>query len=293
MPLPHLYLIIPSQTFFILYFPTLPPLPLIAHFSVVCSSFLFILLFLFSLMFVLHSLSLLLLFLSFFTFFIPPPPPSSPLFLFVSFLSTWFHSTFPFCFSPVLPHPFNPLFLLFLSVLSLISLPPHSPLSLSATVLIVSSCFVLHSFYSSSQSSLLFRHCSYCFHLTATENQKEVDSLMATMVSMMTQRTMSPKCRDAIIELILKNVAWERLDWGEKFIRMGGAMFFFICFINVCLNDVCLFNYVLFISSLFFYVDEFFELGILLFVFLFISVFSYYLFFIYLVCGFFWGDSQN
>lgn len=58
--------------------------------------------------------------------------------------------------------------------------------------------------------------------LLMQENQKEVDSLMATMVSMMTQRTMSPQCRDAIIELILKNVPYDRLDWGDKFIRMGG-----------------------------------------------------------------------
>lgn len=59
--------------------------------------------------------------------------------------------------------------------------------------------------------------------LLLQENQKEIDSLMATMVSMMTQRTMSGMCRDAIIELILKNIPWERLDWGDKFIRMGGT----------------------------------------------------------------------
>lgn len=59
-------------------------------------------------------------------------------------------------------------------------------------------------------------------HMIA-ENQKEVDSLMATMVSMLTQRTMSGLCRDAIIELVLKNLAWDRLDWGDKFIRMGGV----------------------------------------------------------------------
>lgn len=53
-------------------------------------------------------------------------------------------------------------------------------------------------------------------------NQKEIDSLMATMVSIVTQRTMSGECRDAIIELVLKNVEWDRLDWGDKFIRMGG-----------------------------------------------------------------------
>ena len=47
---------------------------------------------------------------------------------------------------------------------------------------------------------------------------------MATMVSMMTQRMMSGLCRDAIIELILKNIPWERLDWGEKFIKMGGKI---------------------------------------------------------------------
>ena len=55
---------------------------------------------------------------------------------------------------------------------------------------------------------------------------------MATMVSMMTQRTMSGLCRDAIIELVLKNLPWDHLDWGDKFIRMGGEyckVYLFIC----------------------------------------------------------------
>ncbi|KAK8725785.1 hypothetical protein OTU49_010481 [Cherax quadricarinatus] len=53
-------------------------------------------------------------------------------------------------------------------------------------------------------------------------NQKEIDSLMATFVSIVTQRTMSGICRDAIIELILKNVEWNKLGWGDRFVRMGG-----------------------------------------------------------------------
>ncbi|KAK4288564.1 hypothetical protein Pmani_038411 [Petrolisthes manimaculis] len=55
------------------------------------------------------------------------------------------------------------------------------------------------------------------------ENQKEIDSLMATFVSVVTQRTMTGLCRDAVIELLLKNLPWEQLSWGEKFIRMGGV----------------------------------------------------------------------
>ncbi|KAK3857144.1 hypothetical protein Pcinc_036588 [Petrolisthes cinctipes] len=55
------------------------------------------------------------------------------------------------------------------------------------------------------------------------ENQKEIDTLMATFVSVLTQRTMTALCRDAVIELLLKNVPWERLSWGDKFIRMGGV----------------------------------------------------------------------
>ncbi|KAG7169405.1 unc-45 B-like [Homarus americanus] len=47
-------------------------------------------------------------------------------------------------------------------------------------------------------------------------------NLMATLVSIVTQRTMSGLCRDAVIELILKNVDWEKLNWADKFIRMGG-----------------------------------------------------------------------
>lgn len=55
-----------------------------------------------------------------------------------------------------------------------------------------------------------------------TENQKEIDSLMASFVSVITQHTMTGLCRDAVIELLLKNVPWDRLNWGDKFIKMGG-----------------------------------------------------------------------
>lgn len=47
---------------------------------------------------------------------------------------------------------------------------------------------------------------------------------MASLVSCMTQRTMTAECRDAVIELILKNVEWKKLDWAEKFIKMGGKV---------------------------------------------------------------------
>ncbi|KAK7085106.1 Protein unc-45 A [Halocaridina rubra] len=54
------------------------------------------------------------------------------------------------------------------------------------------------------------------------ENQKEIDSLMATFTTSVTNRTMTGECRDAIIELLLKNVDANYLCWGEKFTKMGG-----------------------------------------------------------------------
>ncbi|XP_047471995.1 LOW QUALITY PROTEIN: protein unc-45 homolog B-like [Penaeus chinensis] len=55
------------------------------------------------------------------------------------------------------------------------------------------------------------------------ENKKEIDSLMVVMMTTITKSTISGLCRDAIIELVLKNVEYDRLNWGDKLIRMGGV----------------------------------------------------------------------
>lgn len=45
---------------------------------------------------------------------------------------------------------------------------------------------------------------------------------MVVMMTTITKSTITGRCRDAIIELVLKNVEYDRLNWGDKLIRMGG-----------------------------------------------------------------------
>ena len=54
------------------------------------------------------------------------------------------------------------------------------------------------------------------------ENQKEIDSVMAVLTKSITNRTMTGKCRDAVIEIILKNIEYDCLDWVKKFCRISG-----------------------------------------------------------------------
>ena len=70
------------------------------------------------------------------------------------------------------------------------------------------------------------------------ENQKEIDSLLAVFTTSVSNATMTGECRDAVIELLLKNVDAHYLEWGNKFIRIGGLIF--ILFDNVSL--VIIFN---------------------------------------------------
>lgn len=60
--------------------------------------------------------------------------------------------------------------------------------------------------------------------LLISENKKEIDSLMVVMMTTITKSTISGRCRDAIIELVLKNIEYDRLNWGDKLIRMGGML---------------------------------------------------------------------
>lgn len=166
-------------------------------------------------------------------FFIPSLHLSSSIIYFLSFSSPPSFPLITYC-SSVCSSPLSvPPLLLLLSFLS----PPLFPLSAYFSP-VFSSLHLLLTVLSTFLS-LFFYH----FHLTTTENQKEVDSLMATFVSMVTQRTMSPQCRDAIIELIIKNVPYDRLNWGDKFIRMGGAswiifvlfIYYFLFLLSICL----------------------------------------------------------
>ncbi|XP_068210015.1 protein unc-45 homolog B [Palaemon carinicauda] len=54
------------------------------------------------------------------------------------------------------------------------------------------------------------------------DNQKEIDTLLVVFTKSVTNATMSGECRDAVIELLLKNVDCQYLEWGHKFIKAGG-----------------------------------------------------------------------
>ncbi|RXG56928.1 Protein unc-45-like protein B [Armadillidium vulgare] len=54
------------------------------------------------------------------------------------------------------------------------------------------------------------------------ENTKEIDSIMTVLTKSITSRAMSGVCRDAIIELLCKNVGYQELDWAKKFLKIGG-----------------------------------------------------------------------
>ncbi|XP_076036321.1 unc-45 myosin chaperone [Oratosquilla oratoria] len=54
------------------------------------------------------------------------------------------------------------------------------------------------------------------------ENKKEIDSTMVVLTKAITSRSMSGICRDAVVELLLKNIDYKCLNWAEKFIRAEG-----------------------------------------------------------------------
>lgn len=54
------------------------------------------------------------------------------------------------------------------------------------------------------------------------DNEELIDELMGTLVRRTNSRTMSAKGRDGILEILMKNVDWEQLNWGIKLIDAGG-----------------------------------------------------------------------
>ena len=54
------------------------------------------------------------------------------------------------------------------------------------------------------------------------ENQKELDSIMAVLTTSITSRTVQGLCRDAILEIIIKNIPYNVLAWAKKFLKIGG-----------------------------------------------------------------------
>lgn len=52
--------------------------------------------------------------------------------------------------------------------------------------------------------------------------QKEIDTTMSCLVFSTTSRTMTGLSRDAIIELIMRNVHYDALVWAEKLVEKRG-----------------------------------------------------------------------
>ena len=54
------------------------------------------------------------------------------------------------------------------------------------------------------------------------ENKKAIDSVMMILTKSITNRAMTGICRDAIIELITRNVSYKALEWTVSFLRIEG-----------------------------------------------------------------------
>lgn len=57
------------------------------------------------------------------------------------------------------------------------------------------------------------------------ENESLIDTIMATLNKSVSSRVMSAIGRDAILELIMKNVEYEALNWGWKLVTSDGKIF--------------------------------------------------------------------
>ncbi|ALC47205.1 unc-45 [Drosophila busckii] len=53
-------------------------------------------------------------------------------------------------------------------------------------------------------------------------NKREIDTLLTCLVYSITDRTISGKARDAIIELLTRNVHYSTLDWAERLVEIRG-----------------------------------------------------------------------
>lgn len=52
--------------------------------------------------------------------------------------------------------------------------------------------------------------------------QKEIDTVLSTLVYSTNSRTISGSARDAIIELLMRNINYTALEWAEKLVEIGG-----------------------------------------------------------------------
>lgn len=76
--------------------------------------------------------------------------------------------------------------------------------------------------------AFIFSFITDFFQIFCLENESIIDTVMGTLNKSVSSRVMSAIGRDAILELIMKNVEYEALNWGLKLVRSDG-MFLIIC----------------------------------------------------------------
>jgi protein unc-45 len=54
------------------------------------------------------------------------------------------------------------------------------------------------------------------------DNKKEIDSLLTCLMYATTDRTITGEARDAVVELLIRNVHYTALDWGERLVEIRG-----------------------------------------------------------------------
>lgn len=57
---------------------------------------------------------------------------------------------------------------------------------------------------------------------TCAENKKEIDTILACMVYTTNSRTVTGLARDAVLQLITKNVHFRAIDWASRFVEIKG-----------------------------------------------------------------------
>lgn len=56
----------------------------------------------------------------------------------------------------------------------------------------------------------------------AKKYEQQIDTIMASLLQRINQRTMTAKCRDCLLELLMVNIDPDAIDWGKKLIKGDG-----------------------------------------------------------------------
>ncbi len=73
------------------------------------------------------------------------------------------------------------------------------------------------------------QHISYFYigsfeliNILYVANRKEIETILTCLIFCSTSRTITGKCRDAVLELIMRNVEHRALDWAERLVDING-----------------------------------------------------------------------